>query len=407
MKPPRGSDRSGDASRVRPARACVDAGGGGTYGALIVDPCRVALIGTGRVGYQFSFSALPDNHAAAVAASARCRLVAGVNRGREKLVRFGARCGVEALYHDYRRMLEEVRPELCIIATHPELHCTMVEDCAAAPATRAIICEKPMALSLAECDRMIAACDRAGVLLQINHNRRWNPHWIQAQRLLAAGAIGELNYLQCYMDGCKPMPSWRSDNEGPLLHDFSHYFDLMDLYAGEVAWLCGMAEQRSRPWAVEDFSAALVKFRSGVTGIVHGAELSDYEYCTFLLSGSTGVIRMQDERVRLLQSRPGGTEADSGFQWRQLTESPVERPPDASSYSVALDELLDALEGKTELRSDGRVGRRSLEMIMAVYQSQLRGNHPVSFPVTLTDSGVEALREAGQFRAVRGSTVPS
>ena len=140
---------------------------------------------------------------------------------------------------------------------------------------------------------------------------------------------------------------------------------------------------------------------------MHGAELSDYEYCTFLLSGSTGMIRMQDERVRLLQSRPGGTEADSGFQWRQLTESPVERPPDASSYSVALDELLDALEGKTELRSDGRVGRRSLEMIMAVYQSQLRGNHPVSFPVTLTDSGVEALREAGQFRAVRGSTVPS
>ena len=364
-----------------------------------MDPYRVALIGTGRVGYQFSFSALPDNHAAAVAASKRCRLVAGVNRGREKLVEFGARFGVEALYHDYRRMLDEVRPELCIIATHPELHCEMVEGCAAAPATRAIICEKPMALSLGECDRMIAACERAGVLLQINHNRRWNPHWIQAQQLLAAGAIGELNYLQCYMDGCKPTPSWRSENEGPLLHDFSHYFDLMDLYAGEVAWLCGMAEQRSRPWAVEDFSAAFVKFRSGATGIVHGAELSDYEYCTFMLSGSSGVIRMQDERVRLFQSQSGDREVDSGFQWRQLTESPLQQPPDASSYRVALDELLDALEENTELRSDGRVGRRSLEMIMAVYQSQLLGNRPVPFPVTLAESGVEALRAVGHFKA--------
>jgi predicted dehydrogenase len=131
----------------------------------------------------------------------------------------------------YRQMLERERPELCIVATHPELHCTMVEECAAAPATRAIICEKPMALSLAECDRMITACERAGVLLQINHNRRWNPHWIQAQRLLAAGAIGELNYIHCYMDGCKPTPAWRSANEGPLLHDFSHYFDLLDLFA--------------------------------------------------------------------------------------------------------------------------------------------------------------------------------
>ena len=362
-------------------------------------PYRVALIGTGRVGYQFSFSALPDNHAAAVAASARCRLAAGVNRGRDKLLQFGARFGVDALYHDYRQMLEQERPELCIVATHPEFHGTMVEECAAAPATRAIICEKPMALSLAECDRMIAACERAGVLLQINHNRRWNPHWIQAQQLLAAGAIGELNYIHCYMDGCKPTPGWRGANEGPLLHDFSHYFDLLDLFAGGPAWLCGMAEQRARPWAVEDFSAAFIKFRSGVTAIVHGAELTDYESCSFMLSGSTGVIRMQNERVRLLQSQLGGNEPDSGFQWRQLAESAIESPRDASSYRVALDELLDALEGKAELRSDGRVGRNSLEMIMAVYQSQLQGNRPVSFPVTLTDSGVQALRAAGQFRA--------
>ena len=362
-----------------------------------MDPYRVALIGTGRVGYQFSFGDLPDNHASAVAASDRCRLVAGVNRGREKLAEFGARFGVEALYHDYRQMLAETAPDLCIIATHPELHCRMVEDCAAAPSTRAIICEKPMALSLAECDRMIDACERAGVLLQINHNRRWSPSWIQAQQLVADGAIGELNYLQCYMDGGKPDPSWRSDNEGPLLHDFSHYFDLMDLYAGEVAWLCGMAEQRSRPWAVEDFSAAFMKFRSGVTGVVHGAELTDYQYSAFTLSGSTGLIRMQAEQVHLFQSKPGDFEPDSGFEWHELTESPVEPLPAASTYCAALDELLDALEGKATLRSDGRVGRRSLEMIMAIYQSQLDGNRPVSFPITMTESGVQSLRDAGHF----------
>ena len=359
----------------------------------------VALIGTGRVGYQFTFSDLPDNHAAAVAASDRCRLVAGVNRGRDKLVEFGERFGVEALYHDYRQMLAESAPEICIVATHPELHCAMVEDCAAAPATRAIICEKPMALSLGECDRMIAACERAGVLLQINHNRRWHPEWIRARELVSAGAIGELNYIACSMDGGKPAPSWRSQNEGPLLHDFTHYFDLMDLFAGEVEWLCGMAEQRSRPWAVEDFSAAFMKFGSGATGIVHGAELSDYENHSFLLSGSTGVIRMQGEQVHLFRSHPGDIEPDSGFAWRELAEAPEERPAAASTYCAALDELLDALEGTGTLRSDGRVGRRSLEMIMAIYQSQLEGNRLVSFPVTMTESGVEALRAAGHFAA--------
>ena len=94
-------------------------------------PYRVALIGTGRVGYQFNFSDLPDNHAEAIQAHPRCALVAGVNRGREKLVDFGQRFGVEALYHDYRQMLREVAPDICIITTHPQHHAEMVAACAA------------------------------------------------------------------------------------------------------------------------------------------------------------------------------------------------------------------------------------------------------------------------------------
>ena len=127
---------------------------------MMSTPLGVAIIGTGRVGYQFSFGELPDNHAEAVAACEGLRLVAGVNRGRGKLEAFGQRFRVDALFHDYRQMLEQAAPEIVIVATHPELHCEMVLECAAAHSVRAINCEKPMALSLEECDRMIAACDR-------------------------------------------------------------------------------------------------------------------------------------------------------------------------------------------------------------------------------------------------------
>ena len=362
-----------------------------------MNPYRVAIIGTGRVGYQFSFGDLPDNHAEAVALHPRCELAAGVNRGREKLEAFGERFGVSALFHDCGEMLAQVGPDICIVATHPELHCEMVAACAAAPATRAVICEKPMALSLGECDRMIAACAENGTLLQINHNRRWSPDWNLARTLVSQGAIGELNAIYCYMDGCKPTPSWRSDNEGPLLHDATHYFDLMDLFAGEVDWLCGLAEQRRRPWAVEDFSGALLKFRNGVTAVFHASELTEYSDNAFELRGSTGVIRMISERVQLYQSRPGDYEPDSGFQWAALEPVDVEHPEPASSYSVALDELLGALDGGGSLRSDGGVGRRSLEMVMAIYESQLAGNRPVRFPVAESDSGVERLRATGWF----------
>ena len=357
----------------------------------------VALIGTGRVGYQFSFGDLPDNHSDAIWQHEDCELVAGVNRGQEKLRIFGRRYGVEALYTDYRKMLEEVQPDICIIATHPELHCEMVEGCAQASSTKAIICEKPMALSVHECDRMVQACDSAGVLLQINHNRRWGPEWNLGLRLLEDGAIGDLNHIYCYMDGVKPTPSWRSENEGSLLHDFTHYFDMMDMFAGEADWLCGMAEQRMRPWAVEDFSAAFMKFKNGMTGVIHSAELTAYTDNAFELRGTEGVIRFLGERLHLYQAEEDDYEPDSGFQWSSLFPKEVEHPPQASTYVLALEELLNALKGNGELRSDGRVGTRSLEMVMAIYRSQLGGNRPVHFPLDEKGSGVEALRGAGQF----------
>ena len=358
---------------------------------------RIALIGTGRVGYQFSFADLPDNHAEAVQQVDGCELVAGVNRGKQKLEDFGKRFGIDALHHDYRRMLDEVKPDICIVATHPELHCDMVVTCAEFPSVKGIVCEKPMGLTLAECDRMVDTCDRTGTLLQMNHNRRWHPEWSLALQLVRDGAIGELRHILCYWDGGKPAPWWRSENEGPMLHDFTHHFDMMDMLAGEVEWLCGMAEQRLRPWAVEDFAAAFMKFRSGVTGAVHSAELTGYTDTGFQLRGDSGAIDMAGEKVRLLQAVPDDYEPDSGFQWSALKETEVEHPPPASTYVLALEELVAALEGNGELRSDGRTGRRSLELIMAVYQSQLAGNQPVRLPLADRDTAVQALRDAGAF----------
>ena len=199
------------------------------------------------------------------------------------------------------------------------------------------------------------------------------------------------------MDGGKPAPWWRSENEGPLLHDFTHYFDMMDMFAGEIDWVCGMAEQRSRPWAVEDFSAAFMKFRNGATGALHASELTDYSSNAFELRGSTGMVHLVGERVHFYQSIAGNYEPESGFQWSALQPGAVDHPAPVSTYVVALHELLDALEGKGVLRSDGRVGRRSLEVVMAIYQSQLQGNRSVRLPLAEGGSGVEALRASGAF----------
>ena len=359
---------------------------------------RVALIGTGRVGYQFDFSPLPDNHAEAVRAHPDCQLVAGVNRGTEKLKDFGKRFGVDALYLDYRQMLEEIQPDICIIATHPQLHAEMVEYCAAMPATQAIICEKPMALTIEECERMINACQRGNALLQINHNRRWHPGWNLARKLLDQGAIGRLNHIHCYMEGVKPAPWWTSDFEGPLLHDCTHYFDMMDFFAGPVDWLCGMAEQRRNPWPVEDFATVFLRFKNGISGQMYASELTDYTDHGFELRGEEGALRITGEKIDLLQPHLTRSEPKSGFQWKRLQSQAIERPPPASTYVEALQELVCALDGKGTLRSDGHVGMRSLEMVHAVYRSQIEGNRPIRFAVHPKTSGLEVLRAEGRFR---------
>ena len=161
--------------------------------------------------------------------------------------------------------------------------------------------------------------------------------------------------------------------------------------------LACLAEQRRRPWAVEDFAFAFMKFKSGVSALLHSTELTEYTDHAFELRGEKGIIRIQGEQVQLLQSQLALSEPDSGFEWSRLQESSINRPPAASTYVEALEELINALEGNASLRSDGRVGRRSLEMVQAVYQSQLAGNRPVHFPVDLKTSGIDALRQSGHF----------
>jgi predicted dehydrogenase len=106
-------------------------------------------------------------------------------------------------------------------------------------------------------------------------------------------------------------------------------------------------------------------------------------------------MRFKGERLELLQSRLDAHEPHSGFQWRSLEARPVERPAPASTYVLALEELIAALEGTGALRSDGAVGRRSLELVAAVYQSQAQGNRPVQLPLAERGSGVAVLRRHG------------
>jgi predicted dehydrogenase len=160
---------------------------------------RAGIIGLGFIGGGDQVSGdrigqkvanLDGTHRETFSKNARVELVAGCDFDAGRRERFAQRTSART-YDDWRAMLETERPDIVGVATYSPSHAELTIGCAEA-GVRAVYCEKPIASSLAEADAMIAACEQAGSLLVINHNRRFNPNYRRLRELIAAGELGEL-----------------------------------------------------------------------------------------------------------------------------------------------------------------------------------------------------------------------
>ena len=351
---------------------------------------RVGIIGCGRIAS--TMEDISDTHPVTIAgafdALPETVLVAAANRSEERLRAFGERWGVRALYHDYREMLEKEDLHIVCVATHPRLHPKMAVAAAEAGA-KGIFCEKPMALSLGECDAMITACERAGTKLLVNCTRRWSGHYEAARRLIEEETLGKLLHLVAHCQGCKPFPAWQAEHEGPLLHDAVHTFDALRFFAGDVAWVLGTATRRTETFRVEDTSYSILNFKSGVDSVVIADELTEYERWDVELQFVRGVVRLGSD-FQLWRSEPVDLEEDW---WHGLAPGTFPEPTwtDPPILMAARD-LIQAIEEDREPRCTGYDGRASLEIIMAIYESERRDNTKVHLPLGTQKSTLEMLR---------------
>jgi predicted dehydrogenase len=357
---------------------------------------RIGIIGTGRIAWQFDESKgiHPASIAGAFSLLPNAKLVAASSRGRERMEAFGRKYGVSALYQDYREMLRKEELDVVAITTHPPLHPEQVVAVAEA-GVKGIFCEKPMALSLAECDVMLDACDKAGVTMLVNCTRRWDGRYEAARQVVQSGSMGELLHISARWNGCKPIPEWEAQTEGPMLHDAVHLFDLMRFYAGEVEWVIGTATKRKRKeYPVEDTAEAIFQFRNGVDGVVVVDELTEYSEADMELQFERGVIRLGVE---------DGTWASrmSEFErpwWYQLDRSEMQTPPWTDPpLLVAARDMLECMDTGRQPRCNGRDGRAAIEIIMGIYESARRGNEKVQFPVENKERMAEVLHREGKL----------
>jgi scyllo-inositol 2-dehydrogenase (NAD+) len=329
---------------------------------------KVCAIGTGRAGMvharNFRWS-VP--HA---------ELVALVDVHAESRAAAEAELGLEGRgFADLGAALAATDVDAVVITTPTFTHAALVREAAAHGLH--VLCEKPMALSVAECDAMIGDCERAGVTLQLAFMRRFDPPFVQAKAQLDAGDIGDVLMVRSLTRGPGLPPAWANDlrtSNGMLAEVNSHDFDAVRWLTGaEYAEVHVRAAARKRP----DLRATLPDFydvavvsavmANGAFGIIDGVCPADYGYdARAEIVGSAGVLFAGDiaspgaQRV----TRDGGAVGPHFTSWRERF---------AAAYRAEEAHFVESVRAGTAPSVGGRDGRAAVAAVVAANRSYLEG----------------------------------
>ena len=273
----------------------------------------------------------------------RPRMKVLCGRTRAKVEKAARELGWEEASTDWRSTIE--RPDIGIvdIATPGDSHAEIA--IAAARAGKTVLCEKPLANSVREAERMLAAVERARVIHMICHNYRRAPAVMLARQIVEDGQLGEIRhyrgtYLQDWITDPRFPLVWRLDRKqagsGALGDLAAHSIDLARFLVGEIVEVCGHLETfiRRRPLpgnpsrkgtvTVDDAAAAVVRFANGAMGTVEATRLAPgrKNFNRFEINGSRGSLafdleRMNELEIYLESDRP----AIRGFRRVLVTEA--------------------------------------------------------------------------------------
>lgn len=339
---------------------------------------RYALIGCGRVAPNHIKAAQNNN----LEIVALCDIVP------EKAQALAEMFGLQVkIYGDYKLMLEEVKPELAAIATVSGTHAEIAEYCAESGVN--FIVEKPMAMSIAEADKVIDAVQKNGVVASVSHQNRFN---IAVQELRAAldnGRFGKLSHGSVHIrwkrdENYYNQDDWRgkwATDGGALMNQCIHGIDLLRwMFGDEIDSVYGSTRNCYHSYIeAEDVGVAVLNFKNGavatVEGSVNAVESLEETLCVF---GENGMVRL------------GGMNASTVDVWRFKDEESAdadrcaieEKAPNVygNGHTSLYFDVIESIKNGRKPYVDVYAGKRALEVVLAIYKSRLTGEK-VSLPL--------------------------
>jgi UDP-N-acetyl-2-amino-2-deoxyglucuronate dehydrogenase len=336
-------------------------------------PYRVGIVGCGRIS-QFHIEALQKVDGLVLAA------VCDIDAERARAA--GEKAGVPS-FASLDAMLKGAELDIVTVCTPSGLH--PEHAIAAAKAGKHVVSEKPMALSLDAADSMIAACEKANVRLFVVKQNRLNPPIQLLKRAVDRGRFGRIFMAnvtvrwqrpQEYYDAEKWRGTWKLDG-GAIMNQASHYVDLIQWLLGPVESVMAKTATQARNIEAEDSGAAVLKFQSGAIGVIEVNVLTyprNYEGSITII-GETGTVKI------------GGTSVNKVEHWSfaeyddddKYVETGAINTSPPTVYGFGHEgyyrNVVAVLAGKAKADTDGEEGRKSLALILGIYESARTGKN--------------------------------
>jgi predicted dehydrogenase len=329
------------------------------------------LVGCGMVGKV---------HAEAIGAMAGARLVAVWGRDAGRTAEFASRFKAAA-DTDYERFLAHPDLDIVNVCTPSGTHAEF--GCRAAEAGKHVLVEKPIEISLEQADRLIQTCEAAGVKLGVIFQSRFLPAVRRLKRAVDEGRFGRLilgdAYVKWYRAPEYYAPgSWhgtlRLDGGGALINQAIHTVDLLRWIMGPAETVFAMSGALlHRQIEAEDTLVGAVRFRQGALGVIEAATSATPGFKRRLeITGERGTAILDGDAISFWSLADGDSP----------TEAPAEQITDGSAdpASIAaeghrrqLEEMMKAVSEGREPMVTGREGRKSLELVTALYRSAAQG----------------------------------
>ncbi|MDP4177088.1 MAG: Gfo/Idh/MocA family oxidoreductase [Bacillota bacterium] len=350
-----------------------------------MEKLKFAIIGCGRISYKHVEALYRNVEEADLVAT--CDII--IDKAIQRKTEYENLINRKTVntYKDYKEMILRENIDVITIATESGYHAEIALY--AMNAGKHVICEKPMALSIKDAQKMIDCSKKNNVKLSICHQNRFNKCIVDLRKAVESNRFGKLingtarilwnrnmdYYIQAPWRG-----TWKLDG-GTLMNQCIHNIDLLQwMMGGEVDTVYSQCDTFIRDIEGEDFGTILIRFKNGAIGIVEGSACVYPKNLEETLSifGENGTVCIGGIAVNKIENWRFTDNLDSEVKILKMQDQDPDTVYGFGHQSLFKD-VIDAILNNTEPLINGVEGKKALSIILAAYKSRLTGL-PTKFP---------------------------